>query len=223
MAMLNGLCVEPVSQIIEKIIILFHGYGASGNDLLSLALEWQKDMPNTLFLLPHAPIFMAISGGYQWFDLPDVSYQTLLKNINPVLPVLQDYIDQVCLKYQVSESNIALVGFSQGGMIALATGLIRTHSVAAILSYSGAFVLPEAYQVNTNVPVMLVHGDLDQVVPLIYQDASKKALMTRGVSVDTYICKNIAHGIDQKGIRVGRDFLWKNLKTSPHNNNPDRQ
>lgn len=223
MVQLTGPSLEPVSKTIEKIVILFHGYGASGNDLLSLAVDWQKDMPNTLFLLPNAPTILNMSGGYQWFDLPDVKYQTMQRNIDPVLPIVQNYIDQVSQKYQIQEENIALVGFSQGGMMAIATALIRTRPVAAVLSYSGAFVLPEAYQVNTAVPVLLIHGDLDQVVPLIYQEVSQKALMMRGVSVNTYICKNIAHGINQEGIRIGRDFLWQNLNAPQHKNNPNTQ
>ncbi|MGI4851948.1 MAG: alpha/beta hydrolase [Janthinobacterium lividum] len=219
MAILSGPSLEPVSKKIEKIVILFHGYGASGDDLLSLADEWQKDMPDTLFLLPHAPTMMTQNGGYQWFDLPDVSYQTLLNNIGPILPILQNYIDQVIEKYQVSEQDIALVGFSQGSMIAIATALIRTHSLAAVLSYSGAFVLPESYDINKDVPVLLIHGDFDQVVPIMYQDMSQKALVMRGVSVNTYICKNIGHGINQEGIQVGQDFLCQNLGVSQHKNN----
>ena len=223
MTQLTGSRLDPVSKTIQKIVIILHGYGASGDDLLSLAVEWQQQMPNTLFLLPNAPTFLAVSQGYQWFDLPDLSYPTLIREIDPAIPVLQKYIDCVLRQYRVSEQDVALVGFSQGGMMALGAALVRTRAIAAVVSYSGAFVLPETYAVNAAVPVLLIHGDQDQVVPVMYQTMSQKALMTRGLFAETYICKNIGHGINQEGMARGQNFLWQNLNAPRNQNNSNTQ
>ncbi len=210
--MLTAPQLVPLSKKIKAIVLILHGFGASGDDLISLADQWQSKLPDTLFIAPHAPHRMEFGyGGYQWFGLPNLEYETLLKGIVPALTDLHLYIDTLLEKYQISEDKLAIVGFSQGGMMALGVGLTRRKPMAAVISYSGAFVLPPHMPVSSYPPVLLVHGNLDQVVPVFYHQLSEDELKRRGVSVTSLLCQNVGHGIDQKGIDTGGSFLYQHL------------
>ena len=209
---------EPLSGKIKHVVLLLHGYGASGKDLISLSSFWQPYLPDTLFIAPNALDFWEgniVQGqGYQWFPLPDLSPDTLLEGMESALPAFHRYMDKVLTRYHLQEEQLALVGFSQGAMMVLAVALSRSRTVAGVVAYSGALVYPETKPITSRPPVLLVHGDKDDVVPIFYLDISEKELRKRGVSVTPLICHNIGHEIDNRGLQAGGAFLRQQLMSS---------
>ena len=209
----SGPIVEPTSGQTKRIVILLHGYGSSGEDLISLASCWQPCLPDTLFIAPNAPEPWETSPqqGYQWFSLPDLSSRTLLEGIETALPFLHSIMDEMLERYCLAEEQVALTGFSQGAMMALAAGLSRARRLAAVIAYSGTLVYPGAKPVQSRPPVLLVHGDRDDVVPFSCLATSENQLKKRGVPVTALICQNIGHGIDPLGLQKGGAFLNDHL------------
>jgi phospholipase/carboxylesterase len=205
--------IEPASKSIKRAVILLHGYGASGNDLIGLGEAWQAYLPDTLFIAPNGiePWEGSHGQGYQWFSLSDFTFDTLWRGIELALPSVHHYIDKILAYYDLKESQLALVGFSQGAMLALAASLSRPRSLAAVISYSGVLVYPDAQPITAASPVLLVHGDQDEVVPFSSLKASEDALKKRGVPVTGVICQNIGHGIDNNGLYQGSAFLGRYL------------
>lgn len=222
MKALSGSFAEPLSRKKKHIVLLLHGYGASGNDLISLASFWQPYLPDTLFIAPNAPEPWGMNAqGYQWFPLPDLSPDTLLEGVESALPTLHTYIDEVLAHYHLEEDQLALTGFSQGAMMALAAALSRPRIIAGVVAYSGILVYPETKAIAAYPPVLLVHGDRDDVVPFLYWKASEKELRKRGVPITPLICHNIGHEIDHRGLQEGGVFLRQHLMSS--NNTTIRQ
>lgn len=175
----NGASLKPRSgEPPRKIVLLLHGFGSSGSDMISLAPAWADAMPDALFLAPHAPQRCGMMGaGYQWWGL--------------------------------SEADLALVGFSQGTMMALHVGLRRPRAVAAIVGYSGmlAGTLGLGHDALPKPPVLLVHGTADPVVPIAALHMSESELKRLGIDVTTHISYGVAHSVDPVGLRLGRDFV----------------
>lgn len=216
MKTLSGPVIEPVSKQTRRAVLLLHGYGSSGEDLISLASSWRSYLPDTLFMAPNAPEpwEMSPQQGHQWFSLPDLSSETLSEGIEAALPFLHGALDQVLEHYLLTEDQVALVGFSQGAMMALAAGLSRARPLAAIVAYSGVLAYLETKPVYARPPVLLVHGDKDDVVPVSCLETSENQLKKRGVPVSALICQNIGHGIDPHGLQAGGAFLRRHLVSS---------
>lgn len=216
MKTLSGPVIEPVSKQTRRVVFLLHGYGSSGEDLISLASSWRSYLPDTLFMAPNAPEpwEMSPQQGHQWFSLPDLSSETLSEGIEAALPRFHSTLDQVLEHYLLTEDQVALVGFSQGAMMALAAGLSRARPLAAIVAYSGVLAYLETKPVHARPPVLLVHGDKDDVVPVSCLETSENQLKKRGVPVTTLICQNTGHGIDPHGLQAGGDFLRRHLVSS---------
>lgn len=208
-----GPILQPLSQEIKNIVLLLHGYGASGHDLISIASVWQPYLPDTLFISPHACESWEMSKqNYQWFSLPNLNPETLKNGVRKALPLLKEYIEEILMHYQIQSNRLAVMGFSQGAMMALAVGLSNSKPFAGILSYSGALIYPEKEIMMTDTPILLVHGDQDDIVPFDYLTKAEKELHSKGVSVSKFICNNTGHGIDYNGLEVGSTFLRQHLK-----------
>ena len=212
---LNGPVVSPENGAeIESIVILCHGYGSNGEDLISLAPHWQALLPNTLFVSPNAPDSCPGAPlGYQWFPLSTLSKEERREGSYKAAPILDKYIDDLLEQYHLEPSKLALVGFSQGTMMSLHVGLRREEKIAGILGYSGALSAPEnlASEVKEKPPVFLIHGDRDNVIPVANMFESLGALAVVGIDAEKHVSQQTAHSIAPDGLQKGGVYLAKIL------------
>jgi phospholipase/carboxylesterase len=209
---LTGPSLLPDKGKAKQLVLLLHGYGANGDDLLELGQHWSSFLPEAEFLAPHAifPCEMT-SLGYQWFSLASWEPQFLLEQVKLAAPILNTFIDQALEKRELTDDNLMIVGFSQGAMMALYAALTRPLSCAGIIGYSGALIYGKSTGQERRPPVFLIHGDADEVVPYEAMNDAEKRLTSMGVSVQTYTCPAFGHGINQKGIELGGMFLRERL------------
>ena len=207
----NGKSLQPKSGAAPRqIVLLLHGYGSSGDDMIALAPAWQDALPDALFLAPHAPQRCAMMGaGYQWWGLSGLAPAALAAGAAAAAPAIDAFIDRKLAQYGLTEAELALVGFSQGTMMALHVGLRRTRAVAAIVGYSGMLTGASdlAKAARPRPPVLLVHGAADPVVPVAALYAAQSELKRRGVAVTAHVSPGLAHSVDAVGLRLGRDFI----------------
>lgn len=206
----NGASLKPRSGADpSKLVILLHGFGSSGADMIALAPHWQDALPDTLFLAPHAPQRCNVMGaGYQWWGLSGFHPEALAAGASYAAPAIDAFIDRKLRQYGLTEANLALVGFSQGTMMALHVGLRRPRPVAAIVGYSGMLTGgAELHRLTgEKPPVLLVHGSADPVVPVAALHMAESALKRAGVAVTTHVSFGLGHSVDPIGLRMGRDF-----------------
>lgn len=207
----NGASLQPRSgEPPKKIVVLLHGFGSSGTDMISLAPQWQDAMPDTLFLAPHAPQRCGMMGaGFQWWGLSGFAPSALAAGAASAAPAIDAFIDRKLDQYGLTEADLALVGFSQGTMMALHVGLRRPRAVAAIVGYSG--LLAGTFGLDgggtAKPPVLLVHGTADPVVPIAALHMSESEFKRLGVDVTTHISYGVGHSVDPVGLRLGWDFI----------------
>jgi phospholipase/carboxylesterase len=222
MAELNGPRLEPrAGGPARQLVVFLHGYGADGNDLIDIGRAWQPLLPNAAFVSPHAPEPCAMAGaGRQWFGLTFRDPKERWTGVNSAAPALERFLDAELERRKLPPSALALVGFSQGTMIALHVGLRRAAAPAAIVGYSGMFVLPAdavtdelAGEIRARPPVLLVHGDRDDLIPAQALFQAAQGLSALGVPTEWHLSAGIGHGIDGEGLRHGGEFLARRLGT----------
>ena len=194
----------------RRLLILLHGLGADGNDLIGLAPVWAPLLPDTEFVAPNAPFPCDMAPyGFQWFSLQDRSPESILAGVRAAAPMLDAFIDEALAARGLAEKDLTLVGFSQGTMMSLYVGLRRARAVAGIVGYSGALIGAEspAAEIRAKPRVLLVHGDADQVVPFPALARAAASLEAAGVPVETLVRPGLGHGIDEEGLRAGARFL----------------
>jgi phospholipase/carboxylesterase len=193
-----------------RLVILLHGLGADGNDLIGLAPYCARLLPTTEFLSPNAPFPCDMAPyGYQWFSSQDRSPAAVLAGVRAAAPFLDAFIDTAVAERGLDDSDLALVGFSQGTMMSLFAGLRRAKPAAGILGFSGRLLAPEllASELRSRPRTFLVHGTDDPLVPYESLAAAQTALIEAGVPVETLTCPGIGHSIDENGLRRGGSFL----------------
>lgn len=213
MAKISGPVVAAASGNVRQLVILCHGYGADGNDLIGLAPYWQGILPDADFVSPNAPERCDAGFGYQWFGINRLDPVELYRGVTSAAPVLDAFIDEELAKRGLDESNLALVGFSQGTMMSLHVGLRRKRALAGIIGFSGAMVGAERLgtEIVSRPPILMVHGDSDEVLPASRMLDAVKALEANGLSVQSHISRGLGHGIDEAGLRLGAAFLEAHL------------
>ena len=215
-ATLDGPRIEPRSGKARRLVVLVHGYGADGNDLIALGQEWRARLPAAAFVAPHAP--EPCDGapiGRQWFPLIQRDMGERWRGVNRAAPALDAFLDAELARRNLPGSALALVGFSQGTMMALHVGLRRALVPAAIVGYSGLYVMPDRpdgeaaarAEIRARPPILLVHGDLDDLIPPAALFMSTKALAAAEVPVEWHLSQGLGHGIDPEGLRQGGEFL----------------
>jgi phospholipase/carboxylesterase len=211
---LDGPRLAPRSGTATSLVVFLHGYGADGNDLISLGRYWAALLPDTAFVSPHAPAVCDESPmGRQWFPLAGVDPARLRAGVLSAAPVLDAFLDAELARHGLADGALALVGFSQGSMMALHCGPRRKEAIAGIVGYSGLIPGPEYLEAEAQhrPPVLLVHGDQDQLIPAMATYAASRVLGNAGFRVEWHIRPGLAHGIDEEGLRFGGDFLRRIL------------
>lgn len=198
----------------RSLVILLHGLGADGQDLIGLADHWARDLPHTAFVAPNAPHPCDMAPmGYQWFSLQNWTPESLLEGARAAAPMLDAFIDDQLARHRLDESRLALVGFSQGTMMSLQVALRRDRPVAGVLGYSGALIGAEtlADDLVSRPPITLIHGDADDLVPVSAMHAAAGALGQAGLAVEWHVCPGVGHGIDPRGLALGGAFVRDRL------------
>ncbi|MCF6326247.1 MAG: alpha/beta hydrolase [Devosiaceae bacterium] len=207
---LSGPMLAPKTGKAKKLMVLLHGYGSDGNDLIGLARYWQSALPEMLFVAPNAPQKCPMNpAGYQWFDLDlnrEISRLTGSKNARPVL---QKFLDQLWEQTGFDASETFLVGFSQGGMMALDVGLRLEKQPLGIISFSGGLIGEDNWESDIKIkpPVCLVHGEADDVVPVSMSINSKTRLEKINIKTAMQIEPGLGHTISVEGLGFALAFM----------------
>jgi phospholipase/carboxylesterase len=219
-AELDGPRLEPrAGGAARQLVVFLHGYGADGNDLIDIGRAWQGLMPHAAFVSPHAPEPCGQApAGRQWFNLTFRDPNERWVGVNKAAPVLERFLDTELKRRNLPPSALALVGFSQGTMMALHVGLRRATAPLAIVGYSGLLVVPpdgngEAFaaEIKSQPPILLIHGDRDDLIPPQALFHASSGLASLGLPVEWHLSGGIGHGIDQEGLRHGGEFLARAL------------
>jgi phospholipase/carboxylesterase len=214
-AELDGPRLAPRSGAAQQLIVFLHGYGADGNDLIDIGRAWQQFLPQAAFVSPHAPEPCGQAPmGRQWFTLTMRDINERWTGVNKAAPILNRFLDSELARYRLPPSALALVGFSQGTMMSLHVGLRRAVPLAAIVGYSGLLVVPPdvnpemfTAEIKSRPPVLLVHGDSDDLIPPQALFQAAQGLAALEIPVEWHLSPNVGHGIDAEGLRHGGEFL----------------
>lgn len=216
---LNTYRREPASgEKPQQVVVLLHGYGSNGQDLISLVPYWQRALPDAVFISPDAPEPCEVPSpdGYQWFsllssnsldDLQVKDPAKYLEGVRKAKPVLDQYLDEVLMEYGLANADLALVGFSQGAMMAMHNGPRRSGKIAGALCYSGGLIDDDGLKNAHTIPVRLVHGEADEVVSVESYYEAKETLERLDFDVSGHTTKYLGHGIDNDGVEAGLEFL----------------
>lgn len=205
---LSGPVMPAASGKTDSLVILSHGYGSDGNDLIGLASYWQKILPNTGFVAPNAPEPCPGSpNGYQWFPISRLDPHEIARGVEAAAPVLADFIAGALRKFGVPPSRLVLAGFSQGTMMSLQVGLRLAVPPAAILGFSGMLAAPPPADISSPPPVMMVHGDADDMLPVAQMFQAVHLLGMAGISAQWHVSHGVGHGIDPEGLEIGGRFV----------------
>lgn len=207
---LTGPRLPPARGQATHLVVLCHGYGADGNDLIGLAPHWQRLLPTAAFVSPNAPERVpGAPSGYQWFPIQRLDPGEMQRGVESASDVLNSFLDAELARLELPPERLALVGFSQGTMMSLTVGLSRPVKPACIVGYSG--MLARQTQLDTlspdTPPILLVHGDADEMIPAQAMLASANMLGRAGACVQWHISRGVGHGIDPTGLDMGGAFL----------------
>lgn len=220
---LDGPRLEPRGGAAKRLVVFLHGYGADGNDLIDIGRAWQGLLPETAFVSPHAPEPCGQAPmGRQWFNLTFRTPNERWDGARKAAPILERFLDAELDRQKLPPQALALVGFSQGTMMSLHVGLRRAVAPKAIVGYSGMLVLPEegdldafSTEIVSRPPVLLIHGDQDQLIPVQALMHAAQSLAALDVPAQWHVSPGIGHGIDQEGLRHGGEFLARQFAARP--------
>jgi phospholipase/carboxylesterase len=218
-AALDGPRLMPRTGSPRQLVVFLHGYGADGNDLIEIGRAWQQLLPQAAFVSPHAPERCGQTPmGRHWFPLTFRDPDERWTGVNAAAPALERFLDAELARNQLPPAALALVGFSQGTMMALHVGMRRATAPAAIVGYSGMLVTPEdidpesfAAEIRARPPVLLVHGDRDDLIPPQALFLAAQGLAALDIPAEWHLSHGVGHGIDPEGLRHGGEFLARRL------------
>ncbi|MEM6695248.1 MAG: alpha/beta fold hydrolase [Pseudomonadota bacterium] len=201
----------------KRAVVLLHGYGADGNDLLGLADPLAPHLPDTAFFAPNAPDRSTANPmGYQWFPIPWLdgsSEEVALAAMAQSVADVNAFLDTLLAEEEIAPENLILFGFSQGTMMSLHVAPRRAEAVAGVVGFSGRLMQPESLAAEAQVkpPILLVHGDQDEVVPPQSLQEAGEALQAAGFTVYAHVMKGTGHGIAPDGLSVALAFMREKL------------
>ena len=193
----------------NALVILIHGYGSNGDDLISLAAMIQPALPDAAFVAPNAPSMIPrMAAAHQWWPIETFSMAESAAGAAAAAPGLDAFITAELEATGLKSDRLLLVGFSQGTMMALHVGLRREQSVAGIVGISGMLVAPDRLEadIRSRPPVLLIHGTEDDVVPFRSMDLAATALAAAGVTVETHVSPGLGHSVGQDGLAAATAF-----------------
>jgi len=212
---LEATSIAPLSKNKpQQVIVLCHGYGGDGKDISTLAINWQRFLPDAIFLCPNAPEICAVNPqGYQWFDLSSDKEELILEKSLIVEEKLNTFIDQILNNFQLEPNNLALVGFSQGCMMSIQIALKKKKQISCLIGYSGKVINQKhlSDNIHSKPKIFLMHGANDTLVPPTYLLEAKEYLVKHGLKIKTKMFKDCEHRIPVEGVSLGLGFLKKNL------------
>jgi phospholipase/carboxylesterase len=217
MQKLDGPFIAPQSGKAKELVIFLHGYGSNGDDLIGLGEQWAHAMPDAAFVSPNAPqVCEQFSAGYQWFPIRAIDPATIEreKHAASVAPILSQFIDEQLEKWGVEDSRLAVVGFSQGAMMAMYAMPRRKKPCAAVIGYSGMMLDAAGLlgQGIVKVSVLAIHGDFDEVVMPDNLARIEEGFSAAGFDIETVMRPGLGHGIDQFGMMRGLQFIQESLE-----------
>lgn len=208
--MLDGPRLAPLSgSAPNALVILIHGYGSNGDDLISLAAMIQPALPDAGFVAPNAPSMIPrMAAAHQWWPIETFSMAERAAGATAAAPGLDAFITHELEAAGLTSDRLLLVGFSQGTMMALHVGLRRPAPVAGIVGISGMLVAPDRLEadIRSRPPVLLIHGTEDDVVPFRSMDLAATALTANGVPAETHISPGVGHSVGQDGLAAATAF-----------------
>lgn len=210
--MLHAAHIPPRSGTARQLVVFLHGYGANGDDLLTIGDEWAEALPDAAFAAPNAPaVCDMFGGGFQWFALPPVLDRASFDRSEPMkaaAPALHDYLDAELARWNLDESKLVVAGFSQGAMMAMYAMPRRKKACAGVIGYSGMLVDAKGLLAAgiQKMPVLAIHGSADEVVPPGSLADVGQGFEAAGFDVETVMRPGLGHGIDYFGLSRGVDF-----------------
>ena len=212
---LNTTIIKPEeSKKIDSAVILLHGYGGDGKDISMLTLNWKRFLKNTIFLCPDAHEICKINpSGFQWFDLTTEDERYVLSESNKAENKLKQYIEEIKLEYKLKNNQVCISGFSQGCMMAINVGLTSNESFNCIVGFSGKIIDMNdlSSRIKTKTNILMVHGDLDQIVPPSNLLDAKDFFIRNKINIETLMVKNCDHHIPIEASSAALKFIKKNL------------
>jgi phospholipase/carboxylesterase len=205
---LTGPRIEPKAAA-TSLVVLLHGYGANGDDLIALGDMWRDRLPDTAFVAPNAPeAIPGMNGGLHWFPLTLRDPSEYWRGVSAAQPMLDRFIDAELARYRLAPERLVLAGFSQGCMLALHVGLRRAAAPAAVVGLSGLLAGPEHLaDITVRPPILLVHGEVDELIPADALHIAREQLAGAGLLVEWHICAGLGHGIDDGAQEIVAHFI----------------
>ena len=212
---LDSTIIKPENNVeIKNAIILLHGYGGDGKDISMLSLNWKRYLPNSIFICPNGHETCPINpSGFQWFDLSKDDPDYILEQSIKAEKKLNQFIDEVKSKFNLLNNQICLSGFSQGCMMSLNLGLTSDQKYNSIVGFSGKIISQENLKLRKNAAtsVLLIHGEMDQVVPPYHMLEAKDFLIRNEIEVETHLIKNCDHHIPIEASSIALNYILKKI------------
>lgn len=212
---LNSIIIKPENGIeIKNAIILLHGYGGDGKDISMLSLNWKRHMPNTVFISPNGHETCLINpSGYQWFDLTKDDPEYILEQSIKAENKIKKFINEIKQEFNLTNNKICLSGFSQGCMMSLNVGLTSEEKYSCIVGFSGKIIDQNNLKgrLKKSTDTLLIHGDIDQIVPSMHLLEAKDFLIRNGVDVQTLLINNCEHHIPMEASSTALNYILKKI------------
>ena len=213
---LNTSIIKPEKNIsITSAIILLHGYGGTGKDISMLTLNWKRFLPNTIFLCPDGHEICSInSSGYQWFDSSNDDPNYILEESKKSEKKINEFIKEVKKNYNLKNSQICLSGFSQGCMMSINLGLTTNENYNCVVGFSGKIIDKNDLlkRKTSSTKMLLMHGDMDTVVPPNNLLEAKDFMIRNNIQVETKMIKNCDHHIPIEASSLALNYIKNNFK-----------
>ena len=212
---LDSIIIRPENGLeIKNAVILLHGYGGDGKDISMLSLNWKRHMPNTVFICPNGHEICTVNPtGYQWFDLSKEDPSYVLDQSIIAENKIKQFIEEIKKEFNLTHNQICLSGFSQGCMMSLNVGLTSREKFLCIVGFSGKIIDKDNLKgrINNSTDTLLIHGDVDQVVPSIHLLEAKDFLIRNSVEVETLLIKDCDHHIPMKASSTALNYILKKI------------
>ena len=210
---LDATFIKPEKGIkVSNAIVLLHGYGGDGKDISMLPLNWKRFLPNTIFVCPngHEPCSINPSG-YQWFDLTQDNPKYILEQSKKAEEKINQFLAEIKKEYKLENNKICLLGFSQGCMMSINVGLTSIESYSCIVGFSGKIIDKENLKIRkkNSSDILLVHGDLDDIVPSTHLLEAKDFFIRNNVNIETHLIKNSGHHIPVEASSIALNYILK--------------